>query len=162
MKKIHKAKFSDADKNAAPIRLPLWVGIGLAGLLAVAIIVLGLLSVSIMERRWEAQRPMMLVAPIDPWESDNAKWGQNYPRQYEAYLRTQITGTETKFGGTNLRDYLEEYPAQVILFAGYGFSKDYLQARGHYYAVEDVTNTKRLAHPFQAATCWLQSSMCPG
>lgn len=154
MKKIHKAKFSDADKNAAPIRLPLWVGIGLAGLLAVAIIVLGLLSVSIMERRWEAQRPMMLVAPIDPWESDNAKWGQNYPRQYEAYLRTQITGTETKFGGTNLRDYLEEYPAQVILFAGYGFSKDYLQARGHYYAVEDVTNTKRLAHPFQAATCW--------
>lgn len=153
MKKIHKSKFSDANNNA-PIRLPLWLGVGVAALLAVAIIILGLLSVSIMERRWEAQRPMMIVTPIDTWESDNAKWGQNYPRQYESYLRTKTTGTETMFGGTNLRDYLEEYPEQVILFAGYGFSKDYLQARGHYYAVEDVSNTKRLAHPFQAATCW--------
>ena len=58
MKKIHKSKFSDANNNA-PIRLPLWLGVGVAALLAVAIIILGLLSVSIMERRWEAQRPMM-------------------------------------------------------------------------------------------------------
>ena len=152
MKKIVKSKFSDHD--AAPIRLPLWVGIGLAGLLAVAIIALGLISVSVMERRWEAQRPMMVVTPIAPWESDNAKWGQNYPRQYEAYQKTRITDTQTKFGGSVPRDYLEDYPTQVILFAGYGFSKDYLQARGHYYALEDVSSSKRLAQPFQAATCW--------
>jgi nitrite reductase (cytochrome c-552) len=152
MKKIHKAKFADNDPH--PLRMPLWLGIGLAGLLAIAIIVLGLLSVSIMERRWEAQRPMMVVTPIGQWESDNAKWGQNYPRQYEAYLKTRITDTQTKFGGSVPRDYLQEFPAQVILFAGYGFSKEYLQARGHYYALEDVTNTKRLAQPFQAATCW--------
>ena len=152
MKKILRTKFGNND--ASPIRLPLWIGIALAGLLAIAIIVLGLLSVSIMERRWEAQRPLMVVRPIDPWESDNAKWGQNYPRQYEAYQKTRITDTQTKFGGAFPRDYLEEDPMQVILFAGYGFSKDYLQARGHSYAIEDVTNSKRIARPFQAATCW--------
>ncbi len=140
--------------NAGSIRIPLWLGFGLAGLLAVIVILLGLLSVSIVERRWEAQRPELLVRPVDQWESDNAKWGQNYPRQYESYMRTRITGTETLFGGTSMRDYLEEYPEQVILFAGFGFSKEYLQARGHYYALEDVKNTDRLAHPFQPATCY--------
>ncbi len=147
-------KTSVKDNETAPIRLPLWVGISLAGLLAIAILVLGLLSVSIMERRWEAQRPLMVIRPIEAWESDNAKWGQNYPRQYEAYQKTRITDTQTKYGGAFPRDYLEEDPMQVILFAGYGFSKDYLQARGHYYALEDVTASKRIARPFQAATCW--------
>ena len=42
----------------------------------------------------------------------------------------------------------------MILFAGYGFSKEYRQARGHYYAVEDVTGTNRLKKPFNPATCW--------
>ncbi|HDS84569.1 MAG TPA: ammonia-forming cytochrome c nitrite reductase subunit c552 [Phycisphaerales bacterium] len=152
MKKIHKTKF--ADHRQPPLRIPLWLGIGLAGLLAVAIILLGLLSVSIMERRWEAQRPAMIVQPVDAWEPDNTKWGQNYPHQYETYLRTRTADTQTLFGGAVQRDYLEDYPAQVILFAGYGFSKEYLQARGHYYALEDVKNTERLAYPFQAATCW--------
>ena len=152
MKKFLKSKF--AAKDTGPIRLPLWVGIGLAGLLAIAVVALGLLSISVMERRWEAQRPILVAAEIGPWESDNAKWGQNYPRQYESYSRTQMTGVQTKFGGNTQRDYLKEDPKQVILFAGYGFSKEYLQARGHYYALEDVTKTKRLAQPFQAATCW--------
>lgn len=152
MKKIIKSKFNDHDGK--PFALPLWVGVVLAGLLAVLIIVLGLLSVSIMERRWEAQRPILVAAEIGPWESDNAKWGQNYPRQYERYLKTQTTDTQTLFGGSFQRDYLEDDPMQVILFAGYAFSKEYLQARGHYYALEDVTHTKRLATPFQPATCW--------
>jgi len=152
MKKIIRTKF--ANHEPKPLALPLWVGVVLAGLLAALIIVLGLLSVSIMERRWEAQRPILVAAEIGQWESDNAKWGQNYPRQYERYLKTQITDTKTLFGGSFPRDYLEEDPMQVILFAGHGFSKDYLQARGHYYALEDVTHTKRLTTPFQAATCW--------
>ncbi len=152
MKKIIKTKF--ADNNGQPLRLPLWVGIGLAMLLAAAIVALGLMSVSIMERRWEAQRPILVASEIGQWESDNAKWGENYPRQYERYLMTQITDTQTKFGGSVPRDYLDDDPMQVILFAGMGFSKDYLQGRGHYYALEDVTHTKRLATPFQAATCW--------
>jgi nitrite reductase (cytochrome c-552) len=134
--------------------LPLWAGAALLVSIAGAVLVLGLLAVSVMERRWEAQRPMMVVKPIAEWEPDNAVWGENYPREYESYLQTRITDTKTKFGGAYPRDYLEEDPRQVILFAGYGFSKEYLQARGHYYAVQDVTKTKRIKTPFNAATCW--------
>jgi len=134
--------------------LPLWAGAAVLVSAAGAVLVIGLLAVSIMERRWEAQRPTMVATPIAEWEPDNAVWGQSYPRQYESYLRTRITDTKTKFGGADPRDYLEEDPYQVILFAGYGFSKEYLQARGHYYAAHDVRETARITTPFQAGTCW--------
>ncbi len=137
-----------------PIRLPLWVGGLIVVATAAVVIVLGLLSVSVMERRWEAQRPMMVVKPIADFEPDNAVWGQNWPREYETYRKTEICDTQTLFGGSFPRDYLEADPYQVVLFAGYGFSLDYKQARGHYWAVEDVRDTKRVKKPFQAATCW--------
>lgn len=137
-----------------PIRLPLWVGGLIVVATAAVVIVLGLLSVSVMERRWEAQRPMMVVKPIADFEPDNAVWGQNWPREYETYRKTEISDTQTLFGGSFPRDYLEADPYQVVLFAGYGFSLDYKQARGHYWAVNDVKETKRVKKPFQAATCW--------
>jgi len=140
------------SKQAGPF--PLWAGAAIVVLVAAVVVLLGLLAFSITERRWEAQRPAMVVKPIAEWEPDNAVWGQNYPREYESYLKTRTTDTKTKFGGAYLRDYLEEDPYQVILFAGYGFGKEYLQARGHYYAVEDVTKTARIKTPFNAATCW--------
>jgi len=141
-------------KVSATRKLSLPAGILIIVLAASVIVLLGLLAVSIMERRWEAQRPALVVKPIAAWESDNAKWGENYPREYESYQKTKITDTKTKFGGSFPRDYLEDDPYQVILFAGYGFSKDYLQGRGHYYAVEDILATKRIKKPFFAATCW--------
>jgi nitrite reductase (cytochrome c-552) len=96
----------------------------------------------------------MVYKPIDEWEPDNTVWGESYPREYESYLKSEIDDTKTKYGGAFPRDYLEDDPLQVILFAGYGFSKDYLQARGHYHSVDDVTNTKRIKKPYNAATCW--------
>ena len=134
--------------------LPLWAGLAILGLAAGIVVLLGLLAVSIMERRWESQRPALVVRPISPWEPNSAVWGQNYPVEYESYLRTRITDTKTKYGGADPRDYLEADPYAVILFAGYGFSTEYRQGRGHYYAIEDVTGTKRLKRPFNAATCW--------
>jgi len=133
---------------------PLWAGAAIVLLAAAVVVLLGILAASIMERRWEAQRPALVVTPIAEWEPDNAVWGENYPRQFESYSQTSIDDTKTRFGGAYPRDYLEEDPYQVILFAGYGFGKEYLQARGHYYAVEDVTKTARIKTPFNAATCW--------
>lgn len=136
------------------IRLPLWAG-GLIVIITAAVVAgLGLLSVSVMERRWESQRPQMVVKPIADFEPNNAVWGQNWPREYETYKKTAISHTQTMYGGSVPRDYLDADPYQVVLFAGYGFSKDYKQARGHYWAVEDVTHTKRIKTPFNAATCW--------
>ena len=140
------------DRNSASV--PLWAGIAMAGLLAVIVILLGLLAVSIMERRWEAQRPVLVAQALNEWEPNSAVWGRDYPFEYESYLRTRITDTKTKYGGSYPRDYLEGDPRQVILFAGYGFSKEYRQGRGHTYAIEDVTGTARLKKPFNAGTCW--------
>src|SRR4030042_1855502 len=49
-------------------------------------------------------------------EPDNAVWGENYPREYESYLKTRIADTQTKFGGAYARDYLEADPYKVILY----------------------------------------------
>jgi nitrite reductase (cytochrome c-552) len=126
----------------------------------VATFVLGMIVVTVMERRWETARPQIAVTPVDEWETDNAAWGQNYPREYETYLAAKTAPeTRTRFGGSYQRDYLEEDPRQVILFAGYGFSKDYKQARSHYWAVQDVRETGRTTRPDgtdtgMPGTCW--------
>ena len=121
---------------------------------AAVVVLLGILAVSIMERRWEAQRPALVLKPIQKWEPDNSKWGENYPLEYESYLKTRISDTQTKYGGAFPRDYLDADPYQVILFAGYGFSKDYLQGRGHYNAIADISKTKRIKPDKMPATCW--------
>ncbi|MHC5199459.1 MAG: ammonia-forming cytochrome c nitrite reductase subunit c552 [Planctomycetota bacterium] len=136
------------------VSIPLWMGILLAVVCCGVVVVLAMLAVSIQEKRWEAQRPAMVFKPLAEWESDNSVWGQNYPREYETYLKTQDDTTRTLFGGADPRDYLEDDPYQVILFAGYGFSKEYLQARGHAYAVDDVNHTARIKKPYNAATCY--------
>jgi len=120
---------------------------------ACVIVVLSLLGVSILERRWESQLPPSMIQPIAEWQPDNSVWGANFPRQYESYLKTKITDTQTLYGGAVPRDYLADDPRKIILYAGYPFSKDYKQARGHYYALEDVLHTRRIASPFQAGTC---------
>ena len=133
----------------------------LALVLAGVTFLLGLLGASIMERRWEAQRPAMVLQPIADWEPRNEVWGQNYPREFETYSETAIKDTKTKFGGSYQWDYLQMYPRQVILFAGYGFSRDYKQARGHYWSRNDVLATARTRDPVGGetsaktpATCW--------
>lgn len=123
-------------------------------LVAGVVALLGLLATSIMERRWESQRPLMVAQPIAEWEPNSAVWGRSYPSEYDSYLRGLVTDTRTKFGGSEPRDYLDADPLQVVLFAGYGFSKEYRQARGHNYAITDVTKTQRTAGPNTAATCW--------
>jgi nitrite reductase (cytochrome c-552) len=119
---------------------------------AAATFLLGLLAASILQRREEA-RARLPLRPIGQWETDSAKWGENYPREYEAHKKMADSTTRTKYGGASQRDYLEQTPANVILFAGYSFAKEYNQARGHVHTVEDVTATKRVNEK-TPATCW--------
>ena len=144
---------NDASGKPASAKPSRWAGLLILLGVAGVIVVLGLLAVSIMERRWESQLPAPVVKPIAEWEPDNAVWGRNYPREYETYLQTRGGEARTKFGGLPPRDYLDDDPRLVILFSGYPFSKDYRQARGHYYAIEDVSATKRVG-PATPGTCW--------
>lgn len=119
----------------------------------IIVFLLGILASSIVERRSEAQLYFQMVNPIPDWEPDNAVWGENFPRQYESYMRTADTTFASKYAGGAMIDYLEKYPEMVVMWAGYAFSKDYNQGRGHYYAVTDIHNTLRTTGPM-AATCW--------
>jgi nitrite reductase (cytochrome c-552) len=144
-----------------------WVAWAVFGGCMVVTFLLGMLVVSIMERRFEAVAPQRVVAPVEEWETDNAKWGANYPREFETFLKTAIENTRTLFGGSYLRDYLEDYPKQVILFAGYPFSRDYKQGRGHEHAVQDIRETLRTTRKDGSdtglpSTCWTcKSSSVP-
>ncbi len=137
--------------GAAPTP-PAWRGWALFLVAMAATFLLGLLAASIVQRRVEAQRQPPREA-IDRLEADSAQWAVNYPRQYDRYRLMSDSTTRTEYGGADPRDLLEETPANVVLFAGYGFAKAYKQARGHVWAVEDVTRTERIL-PKSPATCW--------
>lgn len=141
-------------QDIKPLHPRRWAGPVIFLLAAAVVVLLGLLATSIMERRWESQRPSMVLQPIADWEPDNAVWGRNYPNEYDSYLRTRLTGEKTKYGGSSQKDYLEEDPQLCILFAGFGFGKEYKQPRGHYYAVQDVSGTKRIKPDVHPGTCW--------
>lgn len=125
-------------------------------LTVVVVFFIGLFASSILERRNETAT-LQMVKPIAEWEPRNEVWGENYPREYETYRKTLNTDFASKHGGSMMIDYLEKYPELVIMWAGYGFSKDYNQGRGHAYAVKDIRNTLRTGgnnvSPMPA-TCW--------
>jgi nitrite reductase (cytochrome c-552) len=137
-----------------------WVGWTLFVSTAIIIFLLGILASSIIERRAEAviiNKPLTKIADYEP---RNAVWGQNYPNEYQSYLRTADTSFRSKYGGNAPIDMLERNPQLVILWAGYAFSKEYYQGRGHYYAITDIRNTLRTGAPKDAHdgpqpnTCW--------
>ncbi len=121
------------------------------------VILIVLLTTSIVERRVETIARLQPVRDIPEWEPRNEIWGENYPKEYESYMRTLDTLFRSAHGGSAMIDYLEEYPELVILWAGHGFAKDYRQGRGHAYAVKDVRLSLRTGGVEDSpmpATCW--------
>ena len=113
-----------------------------------------------MERRTEAVYAYTPPVKHSQFEPRNEVWGKNFPREYQSYLQTKDTSFQSMYNGSAMIDMLEVDPRLVVLFAGYGFSKDYNQGRGHAYAIEDVRNTLRTGGPDEETpspmpnTCW--------
>ncbi len=87
------------------------------------------------------------VAPltqIDEYEPDSSKWGVNFPNQYSTLKLTEINKARSTYGGSEPFSKLEDDPRLVTLFAGYGFSKDYNEERGHLNSLTDVRATLRV------------------
>jgi len=117
----------------------------------VVVFLLGLLASSIIERRSEAIFAYAPQVDVDQFESDNAVWGKNFPKEYQSYLQMADTTFRSKYNGSAMIDMLEVDPRLVVLWAGYGFSKDYNQGRGHFYALDDVRNTLRTGAPIDGS-----------
>lgn len=126
----------------------------------VIVFFLGMLASSIVERRAEATFAYSPQVEIDAFEPRNEVWGNNFPRQYESYMKTSDTGFRSLYNGSAMIDMLEVDPRLVVLWAGYGFSKEYNQGRGHAHAIDDIHKILRTGAPMKSdegpmpATCW--------
>ncbi len=112
------------------------------------------LLINIFERKQEARSPIVRVVDVTEISTDPEPWGLNYPIQYETYLRT-ADSEYTDYGGNHALppSKLEEQPWLKRLYAGYAFSIDYREARGHAFMLSDQEVTKRVTEVQQAGAC---------
>ena len=125
------------------------------------------LLVNIMERKQEARNPFYRVVELTDDTEDPEVWGKNFPLQYDDYRRT-VDQVRTRFGGSEAvqrtptqadprsviaQSRLEEDPRLKIMWAGYAFSKDFREERGHAYMLDDQTFTERQQVVKQPGTC---------
>ena len=111
----------------------------LAGSL-VAIVSMGLLASNISDR--EKERVALNKTAHSEGIQGKAmseEWAKYYPRQFDTWKQTR----ESK----DIEDMLAKKPALVIAWSGYAFAKNYNAPRGHYYAIQDVTNILRTGAP---------------
>lgn len=143
------------------------VPIAVALLSAAAAILVTALLVNIFTRQQEAQTPFFTVVQLNDEIEDPAVWGQNFPLQYDGYLRT-VDQVRTRYGGSEAmprtptasdprsivaQSRLEEDPRLKTLWAGYAFSVDFREERGHAYMLDDQTLTERQNVVQQPGTC---------
>ncbi len=157
---------SDQNRSSAsgyPLRLVL-----LASLVSVIAAVAGVaLLLNIFERREEARNPFFRVVELTDETEDPADWGKNFPLQYDAYLRT-VDQVRTRYGGSEAmprtptdadprslvaQSKLDEDPRLRTMWAGYSFSVDFREERGHAFMLDDQTFTQRQQAAPQPGTC---------
>src|SRR3954452_526107 len=136
--------------------------------LAVLATILGVaLLVNIFERKQEARNPFYRVVELTDDTEDPAIWGKNFPLQYDGYKRT-VDQVRTRYGGSEAvprtptnadprsvvaQSRLEADPRLKIMWAGYAFSKDFREERGHAYMLEDQMFTERQQVTKQPGAC---------
>jgi len=147
------------------------LGLSLAVTIAVVLVVAALtaavtaLLVNINERKNEARNPYVRLVEVTEDTTDPAKWGVNWPKQYDSYQRTAIT-TRTRFGGHGGSEALpaekiERDPWLKRMFLGYAFSIDYRDRRGHAYMLSDQEQTQRLTKPQSGSCMHCHASIMP-
>lgn len=120
-----------------------------AAAFALAAIGAALLLVNIAQRKQEAKNPYVKLVEVTENDVDPAKWGTNWPREFDGYKRTSEP-SHTKYGGgwggsegavppqKAVRD-----PWLTRIFSGYLFAVDFRDRRGHSYMLFDQESTKR-------------------
>jgi nitrite reductase (cytochrome c-552) len=156
------------DPERSRRRRRFWLILG-AVMLLIAAVTAGVtaLLVNIFEHKQEARNPFYRVVELDDDTVDPAIWGKNFPLQYDGYRRT-VDQVRTRFGGSEAvprtptkadprsvvaQSRLEEDPRLEIMWAGYAFSKDFREERGHAYMLLDQELTERQHFAKQPGTC---------
>lgn len=126
--------------------------LGVVGVVAVATAVVTFVLVTMVEHKQDARSPYLRITELNEISTDPALWGTNWPHHFEQYKQT--AGDEF-YGGSNAmpESKLEQSPWLKRLYAGYAFSIDYREARGHAYMLYDQVVTERVNQRQQAGAC---------
>ncbi|MCA9088928.1 MAG: ammonia-forming cytochrome c nitrite reductase subunit c552 [Planctomycetaceae bacterium] len=128
-----------------------WYALTVAATAGVTFFIVALLM-NINERKQEAQQYYVKLVDLTEETVDPAEWGKNFPRQYDAYKRT-AENTSRRHGGSEAISKLDDDPRLRRIFAGYAFSVDYRERRGHAFMLEDQDNTERVKQFKQPGAC---------
>jgi len=112
------------------------------------------LLVNIKSRKEEAAEPYRFLAEVTEDTVDPEVWGRSFPSEFESYGKT-VDATRTTFGGSEAMpaQKLEKDPWLKRMYAGYAFSIDYRERRGHAYMLQDQENTRRVTEKKQPGAC---------
>ena len=145
--------------SSGSARAWLLVILGFGGIAGLTVLLLALLT-NIFERRQEARQPFVRVVEVTEETMDPKPWGQNWPHEYDSYLKTALP-TTTKYGGRGpgasdagpADQKLVRDPWLKRIFAGYAFALDYRDRRGHAFALFDQEQTRRVTERKQPGAC---------
>jgi nitrite reductase (cytochrome c-552) len=119
---------------------------------AVVTFLLTLLLMNIQERKQEAKEHFLRLVDVTEDTVDPKAWGQNFPRQYDSYRRP-VDVVRTRHGGSDAYQKLDEDPRLKLLYAGYAFSLDFREERGHAFMLKDQDETERVKQRKQPGAC---------
>ncbi|MDB5319961.1 MAG: nrfA [Phycisphaerales bacterium] len=127
-----------------------------AVVIAVALATAGItaLLVNMFTRQQETRMPFVRVVEVTETTTDPAEWGKNWPREYDSYQRT-VDVTRTRYGGSEAmpQQKLDRDPWLKRMYAGYAFSIDFRDRRGHAYMLYDQEHTERITKKPQPGAC---------
>jgi len=139
-----------------------YIPIILVGIILVLAVVLAGVLIYLKNQPLQERAVIQPLTTIQPMDADSSVWGVNYPNEYSSLLMTASNNTPTMYGGSAQKSYLVEDPRLVILFAGYSFSKEYNQPRGHQNSLIDIRATLRVDATTHATCYSCKSSDNPG
>lgn len=151
-----------SDPSSKPTRRLFFLIAASAAIVTAAVTAL---LVNIFERKAETRTPYVRLVEVGENDTDPAKWGKNWPAQYDAYKRT-AQPTRTRFGGHGGNEALPEEkidrdPWLKRMFLGYAFAIDYRDRRGHAYMLADQESTQRLSKPQSGSCLHCHASIMP-
>src|SRR5262249_10880678 len=112
------------------------------------------LLTNIFQRKQEARNPYVRLVEGTEETAEPAPGGMTWRREFDASRRT-AEPTRTRFGGSEAlpEEKIERDPWLKRMFAGYAFSLDYRDRRGHAYMLSDQEMTRRVTERPQPGSC---------
>lgn len=99
-----------------------------------------------------ARQAFVRLAEVTEISTDPDPWGLSWPHQFDGW---KATAGDKFYGGSAAlpESKLDLHPWLKRLYAGYAFSIDYREARGHAYMLYDQGVTERVTKKSQAGAC---------